>query len=226
MSMAADKLLLLVDGAGAASTVGPLTSTYVGANPTAGFHQAATQDGTSFWLAGSAAEFWGFRYVGSRGATTSILAQGSSSSLAGYDEARGVTVYGGAVYGSSYSPTQPVAAIYSLGAANATPTLDAATRLPGFSGLPSSLSPWGFVFESASVLWVARDQAPARATLARYEYTAPAGWGQSRVVTLSTTSTYPALSLAGRREVEAGASSCCTPWRATRCTACCRRRAT
>jgi hypothetical protein len=60
------------------SQTAPLSNTYVGAWPTAGFRQAATVDGSSFFLAGTASESWGFRYVASVNATTSSQFQGCS----------------------------------------------------------------------------------------------------------------------------------------------------
>ena len=179
LTTAAPKRIGLVDVYGNVSYTPILANTYVGSYYSSyGFHQAVTDDGSRFWLAGSSSDNWGFRYVPSRDAGFSVPIQGCREGSLGYDEARSIMIRGTQLFGSGYSTTvQPLTGIYTLAESlssvsnTSAPCGDNALRLPGFTGSNSTFSPWTFVFASSTELWVASDHIPsARAALVQFIY--------------------------------------------------------
>ena len=103
ISLTADKTVAQYAFTGALTFANDITGTYdVGTSPTqhCGVRQAASVNGTQYWLSGDASDAWGYRYLPSFGAGVTFSVDGIVSSEPGFSDARGVTAFGGQLYGS------------------------------------------------------------------------------------------------------------------------------
>jgi trimeric autotransporter adhesin len=200
MSMTTDKAIAVVAPSGTPAYVRVDVTTYYGSYTPTGFLQAATVDGTAFWLSGMSISQWGFRYL-APGALTSVSVLGESDGEPGYNDARGIAVFDGKLYGST-TPADGAAqaGVFQIGAAGL-PTAATAT----WTMLPGVATPWTFAFENGTSLWASMDAVGyASGTLVHYVLSGGT-WSVERTVQLD--GTHPLYSVNGRWEDLTGANT-------------------
>jgi hypothetical protein len=200
MTMNTNKTIASIDVFGNVVYSRSLTDTYTGVFGPAGIRQAVTIAGGSFWLSGMSDNYWGFRYLASLGdgVTTPILGF-SDPNAPGYNDARGIAIFGGNLYGGTTSLDGANAGIFQIGTGLPTTEVASWTML---QGIPT---PWTFVFENATSLWVSLDSPSYQlGTFARYTLNTGTGvWAISPGFVQQVTSSYPLYSLTGRMEAPA-----------------------
>ena len=103
ITLTANKTVAQYAFTGALTFANDITGTYdVGTSPTqqCGVRQATSVDGTQYWLSGDASDAWGYRYLSSFAAGTTCSVDGVVAAEPGFTDARGVTAFGGQLYGS------------------------------------------------------------------------------------------------------------------------------
>ena len=216
MDMGADKLIALAWPNGSVTYSAPLEDTFAGSTAIAssssysvigraGLRQAASVDGSSFWLSGSGAASQGFRYVPAMDAGGSYQILGVGAQDPGFIEGRGIAIFGGQLYGAtSNDDVRP--GIFAIGGGSAgLPTalqlIPEDTPYSQLVGLPVA---WTFVFEDANTLWVAVDAsrgglASALGRIIQYRYIPDTGrWISGTSVRASTSE--QVYSVSGRYE--------------------------
>jgi hypothetical protein len=169
MSIGVNKTVVTFSYTGDIAFSAPIQETYGdpedGPYSITGMRQAATVNGSGFWLSGEASIGWGFRYLPALDAGSTNFVDGAFGTDAGALDARGVVAYGGQLYGSDSPMDQSASGagfggIFAIGAGLPTfedqrvPSTDVnATLLPGFNG--TSQNVWTFVFESDASIWAA-----------------------------------------------------------------------
>ena len=193
MTMISSKAVFMLDYYGTISYTAPLYA-FQGVGSASGVRQVASADGSTFYLAGASADYWGWRYTPARTARTTFFVQGSAGvSADGYADARGVGIFNNTLYGSA-GPTDSGSSLIQVSAGAALPTSDAndASLL-----IPASEA-WSFVFENATSLWLSVDGgAGAHGSVVHYTQ-AGGSWALAGTVVLDTN--YPVYSIAGRQE--------------------------
>ena len=77
-----------------------IVNDYYGIFGTPGIRQAVTIDGSSYWMSGGGAQGRGFQYLASLNAGVTSYVSGAVSAEPGFEDARGVTIFNGQLYGS------------------------------------------------------------------------------------------------------------------------------
>ena len=77
-----------------------IVNDYYGIFGTPGIRQAVTIDGSSYWMSGGGAQGRGFQYLASFNAGVTSYVSGAVSAEPGFEDARGVTIFNGQLYGS------------------------------------------------------------------------------------------------------------------------------
>ena len=140
------------------------------------FHTAVTMGlsspTTGYWTAGTSSTTCdgngGVRYIPYQGTTTTLLTGSTSGVSRGCSSpgAGAVSIYNGQLYASFQDSVGAGTGIYTLGTTNlptsGTPT---SSILPGTAG-----TPWSFIFQSPTVLWVADSSAVANMHIVQYTY--------------------------------------------------------
>jgi hypothetical protein len=200
VSSVSSKTIAVLDAAGRSSTAigapGGVDGMSVGKRgPGTGWRQVASLDGRSFYTASLAASRYGFRYVGEPGAeSTAVRVYGQTtypdgSVQGGTNDVRSVAVapgYNGGwrLYGSSSSLDAGWDTVFSIGG-QALPTGSTGTAAP-LKGMAGLRSPWTFVFESPSRLWVAVDVG-GKGTVQLWRFQSEVlGWARVATVSLSS----------------------------------------
>ena len=169
------KAIVVVDGSGAIDASTTFTAPYGGGTSTSyeyhfTLHSVASQDGSTLYLSASGGYYTSKQlYSGYVLFTRGIANQAptfmtsTTSNTPGYDDGRCVGVYNLQLYGSDGNYDGNWQGLFSLG-----------SGLPLNAGPPSllfkatTLSPWTFVFESASSVWFADTQTSATANVIHY----------------------------------------------------------
>jgi hypothetical protein len=118
-----------------------------------GVHQVASATGESFYLSGASADYWGWRYAPSLDTRTTTFVQGEFGGP-GATEARAVGIYGGVLYGTSGPGDFGWTTVFQISSSDPMPTTSGNDPVH-LAGLPTDVSPWTFVFENATSLWLA-----------------------------------------------------------------------
>ena len=199
VSLDTTKVIATLDSFGETALSAPIDATYLSPFANAGIRQVATVNGSGFWIAGTASDEWGFRYVADMASTTSSFVSGYNSNEPGYYDARGVTIFNGQLYATDSSLDPGWAAVFTMGTGlPLSEDHDPDALLPGFDGITPS--PWTFVFQNESSLWVAvTDTAGVPGAVENYVYDPDAGaWESVLVVPFDYVN--PVYSTTGRYE--------------------------
>ena len=165
---------------------------------TSGFHSLASPDGESFYLSGASADEWGWRYVSSLSARTTVFVSGLNSNP-GMQDARTVGIYGGALYGISGPGDAGWAGLFQLSATLPTGQVSASL----LTGMPYTLDAWTFVFQTASAVWVSVDNgAGAHGQVQLFAFSS-GSWGASGSP-IAFEAGSPVYSITGRTEGPVG----------------------
>jgi hypothetical protein len=183
ISLYANKTVATLSYTGAVAFSAPIVGTFEGSYVEVGYdvtgvRQAATVNGSGFWLTGASQAGWGFRYLPSLDAGYTNYVNGAFLYDAGFYDARGVAAYGGQLYGSdstfamgayntfggvftigtglpTFEPIPPFGADPFI---TADPNATVTTLLPGFDGNEAYL--WAFCFQGDADLWIAYSYTP------------------------------------------------------------------
>ena len=166
--------------------------------PNSGVHQVATVNGTTFYVAGTAAYDYGFQYVPLDNPAYVEVVSGAIPGQPGYFDSRAVAIYNGQLYGVDSTLDSGWGGIFKLGAGMPVATAStAATLLPGFTGTASL---WTIVFQSTVSVWAATDGiAGALGGVVGYTWNAgTSSWSQT--VTKAFDISHGMYSITGRDE--------------------------
>ena len=164
----------------------------------AGVRQAATVDGSAYWVAGEATSGFGFTYIPSL-SNPSPLVQVAGATLGqpGWNDARAVVTRAGLLYGVDSTQDLGWGGVFTIG--SGLPTTmgsPAASLLPGFSG---SASLWTFVFQNATQLWAATDgYGGGLGSVVGFSQNKSGSWSQTTALVLNPTAAV--YSITGRLE--------------------------
>ena len=192
------KTIVTLAWTGAVTVSAPIYSLdYGGVVFESGLRQAATVDGSAFWVAGEATSGYGFVYVPSLSNPAPLVqVAGATTAQPGWNDARAVVTYMGNLYGVDSSQDAGWGGVFTIG--TGLPTTmgsPAATMLPGFSGTASL---WTIVFQNATQLWAATDgYGPGLGSVVGYSLNAGA-WAQTSVQVINPT--VAVYSISGRLE--------------------------
>ena len=180
------------------SSTKPYFSTTIGSSGKIALHAVATQDGTTFYQGMGPGYtcspcFGSYQWVPYGTSSVNYLVH--SSGQPGYNDGRFVGVFNGQVYGTDSSSDSGYNGVFSIGSGLPAATVSA-TSLPG----TVTGSPWGFVFENTTSLWLADDTAPASYNVRQWMLSGSA-WSVRSSVTWGSVAVY---SIAGRAEAGSG----------------------
>ena len=167
---------------------------YIDTAQQSGFLQVASSDATSYWMAGSSRDHSGFRYYSSLTARTSMCIHGASCSRENY-AVRGIGVYNGILYGSAVDAG--IATLFRFSHSSPLPSSVEQDSI-ALRGLPLTMSPWTFIFESPTSLWVSVDDSDQWPGAIRHFELRDDAWGALETVTLDSVN--PTYSITGRVE--------------------------
>ena len=100
MAITANKTVATFSFTGAVALSNAMTNDFYGIFGTPGIRQATSLDGTSFWISGGGAQGRGFQYLASLSAGVTSYVSGAVAGEPGFEDARGVTIFNGQLYGS------------------------------------------------------------------------------------------------------------------------------
>ena len=100
MSITANKTIAAFTYTGAMALSSAITNDFYGIFGTPGIRQSASVDGSSFWISGGGAQGRGFQYLSSLDAGVTSYVSGAVAGEPGFEDARGVTIFNGQLYGS------------------------------------------------------------------------------------------------------------------------------
>ena len=159
---------------------------------------AASSDGSGFWVGGTSNAACdataGVRYIGLGGSAATLLTGSTSGTSLGCGTpgVGSTSLYGGQLYATFQDSGR--AGLYSIGGGLQTTGTLAATQLPGIAGG----TPWSFVFQSSTSLWLADSSNLAVAHIYNWAKSG-ASWSQASAVLFSTA--LPVYSITGRPEL-------------------------
>ena len=161
-------------------------------------HAVATQDGTTFWLGMGPGYTCGpcygsYNYVPYGGSTANYVAHAAGQP--GYNDGRFVGVFNGQLYGTDSSSDSGWNGLFTIGSGLPTTAVNSASLSGTVTG-----SPWGFVFENTTSVWIADDGTLATFNVRQWMATGSA-WTVRRSFSWTTTAVY---SIAGRYEAGSG----------------------
>ena len=180
---------------------------------TNGWRQVASVDGSAFWTAGMAADLYGVRYLAHHtqlnsthvyGQTEYNGAKGHPEYQAATRDLRGITIFGGNLYGSTSMTNEPLwAPVFQVGTGLPTASTNTAVTLRGLNAL--NINPWSFTFRSSSSLYVAVEFGLSGGNINHFE-TRPIGPGGTTLAwvpigpIINVSTTHRVYSICGRLE--------------------------
>jgi hypothetical protein len=156
-------------------------------------HTAVTFDGSYFWIATSGTSGYGFLrviYAAVAGAGTRL--SGATAGTPGYADAHATGVFNGQLYGSDGAADAGWNDVFAIG--SGLPTINAQTSVP-LSGTLGT--PWTFVFENVTSLYVADTSLTASYNVVHYTFS---GFAWETAGTVLFAAGVPVYSIAGRTE--------------------------
>ena len=195
------KTIAVMDWTGAITFSAPILGFATGGSAfESGIRQAATVDGTAYWVVGEATGgAYGYVYIPSLTSPTPLVQlSGKTPAQPGWFDARAVVTYRGALYGVDSVEDIGWGGVFTIGSGlPAVASNPAAVLLPGFSGTASL---WTIVFQSPTIIWAAIDSGTYGTSLGSVvSFTLSAGnWAQSTAIIVDAFNAV--YSLAGRFE--------------------------
>jgi hypothetical protein len=188
------KVIVLLAADGSLDLTTTTTAPYGGsATAPAIIHTAATFNGTFFWIATSGTNSGGFfRVVYAIAAGTGTRLSGATAGTPGYADAHATGVFNNQLYGSDGAADAGWNEVFAIG--SGLPTFQTQTCVP-LSG--TSGTPWTFVFENVTSLYVADTSSTTAYNLVHYTFGGSA-WETAGTVLFAAG--VPVYSIAGRTE--------------------------